>query len=185
MPPAAAAAAHQRCRKVAKRKGWTPSAATLFLTGWMMVFTAVPPEAVDGPAVLAFYRCRWQVELMFKRLKSLLDLDHLRTQRNSVLGSVWILGKWLYALVIERHIQRQSPLDWDRLDQPRRVTPWRLVALARRQVDAWILEVHRWRPDRWAACLEVIAERPRRRRLQTLPVAVIALLNTLLNQIVA
>ena len=51
LPPAAAAAARQRCRKVAKRKGWTPSAAALFLTGWMMVFTTVPPDAVDGRAV--------------------------------------------------------------------------------------------------------------------------------------
>jgi len=129
LPPAAAAAARERCRKVAKRKGWTPSAAALFLTGWMMVFTTVPPAAVEGSAVLALYRCRRHVELMFKRLKSLLDLDHLRTQQNSALGTVWILGKLLYALVIERHIQHQSPADWDRLDQPRRVTPWRLVAL--------------------------------------------------------
>lgn len=185
LPPAAAAAARERCRKVAKRKGWTPSAAALFLTGWMMVFTTVPPDAVEGSAVLALYRCSWQVELMFKRLKSLLDLDHLRTQQHSALGTVWILGKLLYALVIERHIQHQSPADWDRLDQPRRVTPWRLVALARRQVDAWILEVHRQRPERWAACLEVITERPRRRRLQTLPAAVIAFLSTPGNQLVA
>ena len=33
LPPAAAAAARERCRKVAKRKGWTPSAAALFLDG--------------------------------------------------------------------------------------------------------------------------------------------------------
>lgn len=185
LPPAAADAARRRCRKVAKRKGWTPSAAALFLAGWMMVFTTVPPDAVDGTAVLALYRCRWQVELMFKRLKSLLDLDHLRTQQHSLLGEVWILGKLLYALVIERHIAHQSQWDWDPLDQPRRVTPWRLVAIAHRQVDAWILEVHRWRPDRWAACLEVITERPRRRRLQSLPAAVIAFLVTPGNQLVA
>jgi hypothetical protein len=185
LPPAAADAARQRCRKVAKRKGWTPSAAALLLAGWMMVFTTVPPEAVDGTAVLALYRCRWQVELMFKRLKSLLDLDCLRTQQHSLLGEVWILGKLLYALVIERRIQHQSQWDWERLDQPRRVTPWRLVAIARRQVDAWILEVHRWRQDRWAACLEVIMERPRRRRLQTLPAAVIAFLDTPGSQLVS
>lgn len=185
LPPAAAAAARQRCRQVAKRKGWTPSAAALFLTGWVMVFTTVPPDAVDGVAVLALYRCRWQVELTFKRLKSLLDLDALRTHRNSLLGEVWILGKLLYALVIERRIQRQSTWNWDRLDQPRQVTPWRFLAIARRQVDAWILEVHRWRQDHWAMCLDVITERPRRRRLQTLPAAVIKFLGTPGNQLVA
>lgn len=181
LPPAAAATARQRCRQVAKRKGWTPSAAALELTGWVIVFTTVPAAAVDATAVLALYRCRWQVELAFKRLKSLLDLDALRTRRNSLLGTVYILGKLLYAVVIERRSQR----DWDRLDGPRRVTPWRLVAIARRQVDTWILEVHRWRQDRWAACLDVIAERPRRRRLQTLPEQVIQFMGVPVSQLKA
>lgn len=182
LPPAAAAAARQRGRRTAQRKGWTPSAAALELAGWVMVFTTVAPADLDGAAVLELYRCRWQVELAFKRLKSLLDLDALRTQRDSRLGEVWILGKLLYALVIERYIERRAERAGDRLDRARRATPWRVVALARRQVDAWILDVRRWRQDHWAACLEVLRERPRRRSLQTLPARAVELINRLENQ---
>jgi hypothetical protein len=150
-----------------------------------MAFTTVASEDLAGAAVLDLYRCRWQVELVFKRLKSLLDLDALRTQRDSRLGEVWILGKLLYALVVERSIERRPERACDRLDRARRATPWRVVALARRQVEAWILDVHRWRPDNWAACLEVLRERPRPRALQTLPARAVDLINRLENQVVA
>jgi hypothetical protein len=93
LPPAAAEVARQRCRKDAKRKGRVLRPETLELAGWVMVLTTIPPAELDGPAILALYRCRWHVELAIKRLKSLLDLDALRTQRDSLLGSVWILGK--------------------------------------------------------------------------------------------
>lgn len=181
LPPAAAEAARQRCRQTAKRKGRTPRATTLELAGWVMVFTTVAPDDLDGAAVLDLYRCRWQVELIFKRLKSLLDLDALRTKQQSLLGEVWILGKLLYALVIERHLQRERA--GDRLDRPRQATPWRIIAIMRRQVDAWILEVHRWRHDHWPACTEVLQERPRRRRLQTLPARVVDFMNRQENQV--
>lgn len=107
----------------------------------------------------------------------------LRTKRDSRLGEVWILGKRLYALVVERHIERRAERAGDRLDRARRATPWRVVALARRRVDAWILETHRWRQDNWAACLEVLRKRPRRRSLQTLPARVIELMNHKENQL--
>ncbi|MBK5963656.1 hypothetical protein CCR95_06040 [Thiocystis minor] len=114
---------------------------------------------------MALYRCRWQVELAFKRLKTLLDLDALRTPQNSRLGEVWIRGKWLYALVIERRAQRHTTGGFDPLDRPRRLTPWRRLVIVRQAVDRWILDVQRRRDDRWDACRDVLKERPRRRRV--------------------
>jgi hypothetical protein len=169
LPPEAAEAARRRCRQTAKRKGWTPSRDALYLAGWVMVFATVPPDELDGPAVLAVYRCRWQVERVFKRLKGLIGLDELRTRRNSVLGEAWISGKLLYALVIERCLHRQMGRDWSRMDQPREATPWRFLRMVRGQVDAWILDARRWRAENWPLCFDVVKERPRRRKLQTLP----------------
>ncbi|MTW21893.1 transposase, partial [Allochromatium palmeri] len=177
LPPEAAEAARRRCRQAAQRKGRTPREDTLFLAGWVMVFTTVPPETLDGPTVLALYRCRWQVELVFKRLKTLLDLDALRTKQNSLLGEVWIRGKLLYALVIERGAQRHGAGGFDPLNRPRRLTPWRLLVIVRQAVDRWIGDVQRWQDDRWDACLDVLKERPRRRRLQTLPARVVEMMN--------
>ena len=115
------------------------------------------------------------MELAIKRLKSVLDLDRLRTQAKSALGEVWMHGKLLYALVIERRVQKASPNQGVRLDRPRQATPWRPMKMVRNQVDAWILEVHRRQEAHWPSCLQVLRERPRRRTLQTLPEPVIQL----------
>ena len=182
LPPEAAEAARRRCRQTAKRKGWTPGQEALYLAGWVMVFTTVPPDELDGPAVLAVYRCRWQVELVFKRLKGLLGLDELRTRQKSILGDVWIHGKLLYALVIERLLHRQMGRDWSRMDQPREATPWRFLKIVRGQVDAWILDARRWREENWPLCFAVVKERPRRRKLQTLPAPFVRLMEIHENQ---
>jgi hypothetical protein len=183
LPPEAAEAAHRRCRQAAKRQGWTPSRDALYLAGWVMVFTTIPPDELDGPAVLVLYRCRWQVELVFKRLKSLLGLDELRTRRKSVLGEVWIRGKLLYAVVIERLLHRQMGRDWSRMDQPRKATPWRFLKIVRGQVDAWIIDARRWRRENWPLCFDVVKERPRRRALQTLPDRVVQFMDSQANSL--
>ena len=134
-----------------------------------MVFTTVPEDILDGSAVIKLYRTRWQVELAFKRLKSLLDLDLLRTKQDSLLGKLWITGKLLYAVVIERHLHKRFGHNWNRLDQVRITTPWRLLKIVRTLIDSWVHEIDRWRPANQVACFEVLRERPRRRTLQNLP----------------
>jgi len=173
LPPEAAETARRRCRQDGNRKGRTPAQDTLYLAGWVMVFTTVPEAIVDGSAVIKLYRTRWQVELAFKRLKSLLDLDLLRTKQDSLLGKLWITGKLLYAVVIERHLYKRFGHNWNRLDQVRITTPWRLLKIVRTLIDSWIHEIERWRPANQRACFEVLRERPRRRTLQNLPSEVV------------
>jgi hypothetical protein len=84
----------------------------------------------------------------------------------------------LYALVIERRAQRHATGGIDPLDRPRRLTPWRLLAIVRQEVDGWILDAQQWCAEQWDACLDVLKERPRRRRLQTLPARVIEMMNS-------
>ena len=43
---------------------------------YFMLWTSLPP-ATPAVDILDFYRCRWQIELNFKRMKSLLGLGHL------------------------------------------------------------------------------------------------------------
>ncbi len=169
LPPEAAEAARRRCRKDGNRKGRTPAQDTLYLAGWVLVFTTVSEDALEASTVIELYRTRWQVELAFKRLKSLLDLDLLRTQKESLLGRVWITGKLLYAAVIERHCYKRFGHDWNRTDQTRLTTPWRLLKMVRSLINSWIIETHRWRQANQSECFKVLMERPRRRTLQTLP----------------
>jgi hypothetical protein len=98
-----------------------------------------------------------------------LDLDLLRTKQDSLVGKLWITGKLLYAVVIERHLYNRFGHNWNRLDQVRMMTPWRLLKMVRTLVDSWIHEIERWHPANQVACFEVLRERPRRRALQNLP----------------
>lgn len=169
LPPEAAEAARRRCRQDGKRKGRTPTQDTLYLAGWVMVFTTVTEAVLAASTVIPLYRTRWQAELVFKRLKSLLDLDLLRTQQASLLGQVWITGKLLYAAVIERHLYRRFGHDWNRFDHVRMTTPWRLIKIVRALVNSWIIETQRWCQANQPDCFKVLMERPRRRTWQTLP----------------
>ena len=87
----------------------------------------------------------------------------------SALADLYLHGKLLYAWVLEKWARRRCGDDWNRLDGPRRATPWRVWKLLRQELATAISGVRHWNLDRWPACLAVMQERPRRRPLQTLP----------------
>lgn len=174
----AAAAARRRCQRAGARGKYTPKAVTLFLAEFVLVLSTVPPQELSAEVVLALYRCRWQVELLFKRYKSLLDFDHLRARMGSLLGQVWLHGKLLYACLLERRAGRCCGADWTRLDGARRGTWWRVWQLLRDEVMPLITLVQCWQVAAWPAALKALAERPRQRRLQALSTIVIRWLQT-------
>jgi Transposase DDE domain len=141
----------------------------LALAEWVLIWTTVPPEGLPTDAVMALYRVRWQVELAIKRLKSIINIDQLRTRKNSVLADLYLHGKLLYAWVVEKRLHRRCGRDWNRLDRPRQATPWRLWKLLQRELTSAISSVSQWNLSRWAEAVKVIQERPRRRQLQTVP----------------
>src|SRR5207244_11325727 len=50
-------------RKRASKKQKKLPRTALFLAGYFFVWTDVPAEVLDAAAVLAWYRCRWQIEM--------------------------------------------------------------------------------------------------------------------------
>jgi hypothetical protein len=169
LPPAQAAEARRRVRAKAKKKGRCVQSRTLVLAEWVLIFTTLPPAVLPTATVAALYRVRWQVELVIKRLKSLLDIDRLRAREHSALAELYLHGKLLYAWVLEKRARRRCGEDWNCLDQPRRATPWRVWKLLRQELAIAISGVCHWNLTRWQACIEVMQERPRQRQLQTLP----------------
>ncbi len=159
--------ARQKCRQ-GHKKG-TPKAESLFLAGWVLVFTTLAPAVLSPQTIMALYRCRWQVEIAIKRWKSVLDVDALRAKANSPLAAVWLHGKLLYALMLERRMRRQLGDSWGRLDHERVGTWWRLWGMLKDELAPMITGAMFWKEDAWVACLKVLAERPRRRKLQQLP----------------
>lgn len=65
------------------------------------ILTTLPSDDATATEVLALYRLRWQVELLFKRLKSLLGLDGLPTRRGPTARS-WILARLLAAALAQK-----------------------------------------------------------------------------------
>ena len=83
--------ASRKCRKVKPQ--------TLEAAGYTFVFTTLD-QSIPAETVLTIYRARWQIELMFKRLKSLLGLGHLHN-KNPESAKAWLHGKLLAACLIE------------------------------------------------------------------------------------
>lgn len=87
-------------RKKAQKNGNRLQNKTLEAAGYVMVFTNLKQKEISKTKVLEMYRGRWQIELVFKRLKSLMGFGHLRkTDRHSALS--WIQGKILVAFLLE------------------------------------------------------------------------------------
>lgn len=120
-----------------------------------------------------------QIELAIKRWKSVLDVGQLRAKEGSPLAEVWLLGKLLYALLVERRARRRLGADWSRLEGGRHRTLWRVWKRMLDEVSVHILGIEAWREEEWEACIKVIMERPCRRKLQGLPDDVIAMYHDL------
>ncbi len=95
--------AQQGIRKEAARKGRQVQPQTLEFAKYVIVFTTFPAAEFRGAEVLEWYRLRWQVELVFKRFKSLAEMGHL-PKHDDESAKAWLYGKLLVALLVEKLI---------------------------------------------------------------------------------
>lgn len=95
--------AHRSLRQTAARKGKKLQPQTLEFARYVILFTSFPAADFPVAEVLEWYRVRWQVELVFKRFKSLAALGHL-PKRDDESAQAWLYGKLLVALLVERLI---------------------------------------------------------------------------------
>lgn len=129
LPPEALAAARQRAQQTSRKNGTRPNPLTAGMAGWVVVVSTLPPDTWPAASVLALYRVRWQVELLLKRCKSLIHLDHLRC-KDPELAQVYLLGKALGVLLLEHPTDPpiQAVAAWfDDIQRP--VSLWRWTAL--------------------------------------------------------
>jgi hypothetical protein len=97
----AAQGAQRKARRKAQTHQREVSADALELSKYVLVLTTLAPETWSAAQVLELYRCRWQIELAFKRLKSLLQLGQL-PKKDPASARAWLQLKLLLALIIER-----------------------------------------------------------------------------------
>ena len=99
-PPLAAEKARAAARRAASKDQRRIDPRTLAAAGHMILITSLEAAAFPPQRLLDLYRVRWQVELAFKRLKSILRLDRLPA-KDPGLARAWVAAHLLFALLIE------------------------------------------------------------------------------------
>ena len=94
--------AHRRLERRASKRQSRTKPETWEYAKYVAVFTTV--EEAAASSILEWYRIRWQVELVFKRLKGLAQLGHLPKydERSS---RAWLYGKLFVALLTQKLIR--------------------------------------------------------------------------------
>lgn len=90
------------------------------LAGYVLIVTTIDAGELALDEVMELYRYRWQIELYFKRLKTLLDAGHV-PKSNDTSAKGWMQAKMLSALLLERIMLEAglfSPWGYRLLEEP-------------------------------------------------------------------
>jgi len=101
--------AQDKILRVAKKKGRSTKPETLEYAKYVIVFTNFPKDSFSDYDVLDWYRSRWQVELVFKRFKSIAQLGHLPKHSDDS-SKAWLYGKLFAALLTNKLIEYASSI---------------------------------------------------------------------------
>jgi len=110
LPPEKAEAARKKVIARALKAGKKVDPRSLRAAEFVLLLTSLPEEHTSE-SILELYRLRWQIELLFKRFKSLLGLGDLPAKQRNLARS-WIFAKLILALLAEkaaRKLAESSP----------------------------------------------------------------------------
>ncbi len=177
LPPEKAAEARKKREQEAKKKGKQLQPDTLFLVGWTLLITNLPKRPWSYTHILQLYRARWQIELLFKRMKQMMHMHVTRSKTPQ--GCKSSLLAWLVAWALQeqeafeaRNVLHQVHhcLDSLALDLPEgELSPWLLTNICL-QTLLITIQGH-WTRSRLDLCLPYLQRflygSPRKRRLQS------------------
>jgi hypothetical protein len=99
-PEEAAKDSTRKALRESQRGGHRNDPLSLAAAEHLMLITSLGADQAAPEQLMAAYRLRWQVELAFKRLKSLLHIDRL-PGREPRLAKTWLSAHLIAALLIE------------------------------------------------------------------------------------
>jgi hypothetical protein len=94
--------ARKKLKQQAIKKQRRVSPKALEAAQYFLVWTTLP-SARSRAQILELYRSRWQIELAFKRMKSIMGLGHL-PKKDPASCRAWLHGKLFTSLLVERLI---------------------------------------------------------------------------------
>ncbi|MFO1450198.1 MAG: transposase [Opitutaceae bacterium] len=145
----------------------TPDPATLRYAEYVMVITTFPADKFSTTQVLHYYRFRWQIELLFKRLKQLAQLGHL-PKHDEESSHAWLYGKLLIALLTDKLIAHARDFSHRASNSRRKSSRWREFSFMLHQVTMAITPSISLSNviSSWGKICSQLSESPRLRFLQ-------------------
>ena len=165
---AAAEEARRRLERQASRKQVRVSEKSREAAEYFFLWTSLPSSWVR-PEVLELYRSRWQIELAFKRMKSLMGLGHL-PKKDPDSCRAWLHGKLFTSLLVEALIGAARTVSPGDTNWEERRSRWRETEYMLREVRAAILPTEGVGStlERWPEIARGLAESQRQRGRQHL-----------------
>lgn len=145
LSPEAAKRAHSKRKEKARKNGCTNQALTIQIADWLVVLTSLSADRWSAEQVLMLYRTRWQIELLFKRIKQLVRLHRLRSndlQSNRAVLAAMLVGWILLEQQVSqtrRELQKQAR---ERVAGP--LSTWALCAVFAQSLHTMILGTWTW-----------------------------------------
>jgi len=102
----------RRMKKNAKKKGRTVSKYQLQMCDWTLLITNVPHQLLPLEMARLLYTVRWQIELLFKQLKSILKVHQSDTGREDRLRCE-LYGRLIGAVLIHRIHAKETNRLWN------------------------------------------------------------------------
>lgn len=165
LPADKVAAIRKRKRRKAQKAGRKITSRTLQLASWLLLITTLD-ASWSASDVLRLYRARWQIELLFKRLKQLMRVADLRCHDQAGVEATVraLLVAWAMQEQVSAEVRSLLP-DGAR-DPSHPASSWLLAGLSVATLRAQVRGS--WTVERIRACLpslmRFLVSSPRKRR---------------------
>jgi hypothetical protein len=116
--------AHEARARARREHGPSVTEEQLEAAQYVMLFTTVPSSRLSASRCTEAYRLRWQIELQWKRWKSLCHFDRLPNYRDDTILS-WLTAKVLLGLLLERI----ASMGLGTSTNPLARQPWKMTAI--------------------------------------------------------
>jgi len=133
----------EKKRREARDKGRTVSENALFFAGFLLVITTLPAEQWSAQQISELYRCRWQIEVLFKRMKQVLSRHRLSCSKPET-ACAQIFALLIGWLLVEDQVEelRQALCDGDAFaEKADAASSWQLASLCfhtlSRVIEGW------------------------------------------------
>lgn len=128
--------AQEARERVRKEHGSRTTSEQLEAAAYVMLFTTTPAARLSASRCVEAYRLRWQIELQFKRWKSLCRFDRLPNYRDDTIRT-WLTAKVLLSLLLDRI----GSMGLATTSRPVARQPWKLTAIVWPLIIAALLPI--------------------------------------------